>query len=99
LTNLSASPGDPHRDLAAAILKRAVDDAINKNGLYAWPARLWLVFNPLARTLLAEFGIEQRVVLRWVRTLPLVRPVWVGPAPVEAYQARQILRWQANFDS
>ena len=81
------------RRLAAGILKQAVVDAQSRNGLFAWPARRWLAAHPFAGRLLAEFGIEQGEALAWVRTLPPVTPVWIGPAPENHYWERELIRW------
>lgn len=79
-----------YRALGAAILFRAAKDAESQDGLIAWPARLWLGLDPFAERLLAGFEVEQRLVLGWVRKLPLARPVWAGPVPLNHYQVRKI---------
>jgi hypothetical protein len=69
---------DPERRLVAAILTRAVRDAVDDNE-HTTEARQWLTESEYAEILFSEMGIHLDVVETWVDTLePLLQPELPG---------------------
>ena len=60
---------EPCREIAIAIVARAVKDAKSRNG-HALEARRWLMFHPWAADLCNWLDIDRENVKDWVLSLP-----------------------------